>query len=54
VEKTVENEFVLEVVNHDDGRVTGTECGTAFHLSQFLQEILESLPENHGVVINKN
>jgi len=49
----VADAYILEVVNNDNEQVVGSEKGTAYHMSQVVQDILESLPENHCVIIRK-
>lgn len=46
-------EYLLEIVNHANGEVIGSEKGTAYFLSMRLQDILGDLPEGHGIVINE-
>jgi hypothetical protein len=44
-------EFILEIIDHETGQVTGSAKGNAYYLCVVLKDILDELPTGHGVGI---
>ena len=46
-------QFILEIVDHKNGNIIGSDKGTAYYLSQVLQSRLENMTDDCKVIINK-
>jgi len=47
------DEYILKIVDHNTGDVLGSDKGTARYVSIIIQETLENLSDEEGVIINK-
>uniref|UniRef100_A0A6H1ZNN9 Uncharacterized protein n=1 Tax=viral metagenome TaxID=1070528 RepID=A0A6H1ZNN9_9ZZZZ len=47
------NQFMLEVVDHKNGNIIGSDKGTAYYLSLILRTVLENMTDDCGITINK-
>lgn len=47
-----DNEFIVEVINHITGEVVGSDRGSLSYIARALIDILLTLEDNQGVIIN--
>lgn len=51
--RKMDAQFILEIVDHKNGNIIGSDKGTAYYLSQVLQSRLENMTDDCKVIINK-